>query len=178
MGIVISPDSELGKELCKHEQHRTRYVGEDQQPGNPYVYRPYPAMVYMAHKRPDGVVLCMDVPPDAYLFADDKVYARACLSVETFNKRCSKIVTSEDEHRRAKNEGWRDSPTDALERHEAMEQEIARASAEALHAAQRMTPKAKEELADAGQQTHEHVVDVVPQRKRGRPAKGTIAVTG
>ncbi len=160
MPIIIPHDSEWGKELAKWEQHRTKYVGDEQQPGNPYTFRPYPMALYRAAKTPNGKVVCMQADPDPVQYPDDKALERAQREVAAFNQRCFMKVGNDEEERRAKNDGWRNTPAEALAQFEAREQEIARASAEALHAAQGMSGKAKDELAAAGEETHEHVTDV------------------
>lgn len=181
MGIVINPSSEYAKELRKWEQHHTRFALNeegDSVPGHPYVYRPYPRMLYKAYKRPNGQYACVEGTPSPFLYPDAQSYERACFEVDQFNKSCQRIVQSEGEEAREKGQGWRNSPAEALELAEAREQEMAQAAAEANFAVQRMTGQAKQEWADAAEQTHEHVVDVVPKRKRGRPAKAKVAVTG
>ena len=163
MGVVISPDSELGKELQKWEQLPLRQMDGTIIPaGNPYVYRPFPKMVYKAQTRPNGKVACMEPPPNPHEFTDPLAYERAILAIEYWNQSCSKIVRSEGEYDRARSDGWQDSPTLALEHHEKLQQEIAQAAAEVAHAAQRMTSKAKAELAATDAMTHEHVTDVTP----------------
>lgn len=185
MGVVINPSSEYGKELLKWEQHRTKYVpeqddnGDSVPPGNPYVYRHFPLMLYKAQKSATGRVECLRPAPEPYAFERADQLERAILAVETFNRSCQRIVKSEGEEARAKADGWRDSPKAALDHFEALEQDMARAAAEAAYAAKGMTAKAKAELAEADAATHEHVVDVVAARNpRGRPKKGSHAVTG
>lgn len=173
MPIVISPESELGRELCKHEQHFTKYVGDGMTPGNPYVYRPFPAMLYKASKKRNGQACCIDIPPDASQFENMAQYERACLDVEAFNRRNQRIVGSEEEHRRAMNEGWSKGPNEALEKFEAIEKEIGQAAAEAAYRAQHMSEKARAEFKAAESATEHHVTDVmgVPKARRGRPKK-------
>lgn len=178
MSILISHESELGRELAKWEQHRTKYVGDEQSPGNPYVYRPYPRMLYRAEKRSDGRHVCIEQAPHPYSFERMDQYAQAQLAMEAWNRSHTRTVQSEDEERRAKNEGWRNSPDEALSTLEAREQAIGLAAAEAAAKAQRMSELARREFAEAEQATHEHVTDVQPARKRGRPAKGIVPVAG
>jgi len=157
MGIVISPESELGRELARWEQHRTKYVGDEQQPGNPYAFRPYPRMVYQARSHPSGQTRCLTPMPQTFDYVTMDQYERALLHADT----------------QARDEGWRDTPAEALQHHEALERAIGDAAAKAAFSAQRMSSKAQRELQAADEATHEHVVDVKPARKRGRPAKGT-----
>jgi hypothetical protein len=55
MALVITPESELGKELAKWNK--------------PYRFEPFPQMLYRASKRADGVVS---------LFDSEGQYARSC----------------------------------------------------------------------------------------------------
>lgn len=183
MGVVINPNSELGRELAKWEQHPTQYTngldneGNPIQPGNPYQYRPYPSMLYLAHER-QGKAICMVPAPHPHEYEKADQFERAILAAETFNASCQKIVRNADEMSKAKNEGWRESPTLALEALEARRLAVSTAAAETAFHAKRMTAQARSELAAADASTHEHVVDVKPARKRGRPTKGQIAVGG
>ena len=52
MPIVITPESEMGKELAKWNK--------------PYHYEPFPQMLYRARKRPDGVVTLLDATGEEY----------------------------------------------------------------------------------------------------------------
>lgn len=180
-GIQISPHSELGKELRKWEQHHTPYAIDengDMKPGNVYRFQPFPAMLYRASVVNGKGVVTLD-PPNPLLFERADAYQRAEILVDTQNKANQRIVHSDDERRRAMNEGWRESPQEALALHEEREIAIANAAAEAAFHAQRMTEQAKAEFAHAGGQTDKHVVDVAPMKKRGRPAVGKAqAVTG
>jgi hypothetical protein len=155
VGLIITEESELGKELAKWEQHPGRIT---QNPGNPYKYRPFPKMVYKAIKRDDGRIVCND-PHD-----------------EQFSRRCQFIVKSEAELEKANRDGWRNTPTEAMEYAEGLERDIAQAAAEAAFHAQRMSEKAQAELAKADAENFEHVTDVVPaKRGPGRPRKTEAA---
>lgn len=177
-GVVINPASELGKELLKWEQHQTHLVPRGKSPGNPYVFRMFPKMVYRATER-QGKAICIEPMPAPYDFDKPDQFERACLAVETFNRSNQKIVGDESELAVAKNDGWRDSPTDAIAALLDRKRAIADAAAEVAFHAQRMSEQARAELSAADASTDEHVVDVTPQRKRGRPVvKKTHAVTG
>lgn len=148
MAIVITPESELGKELAKWNK--------------PYVYSEYPRMLYMARRRPDGVVSVLEV--------DDKVFGGNPGTAEKFNATCQLIVKNDEELRNAMDRGWRMSMQEALERHEAKEKAIAEAAAVRAHEDQKMSEAAKAEAAAAEAATIEHVAEV-PEKKRGRPRK-------
>lgn len=174
-GMVINPHSTLGKELRKWEQHYSELTPRGTQPGNPYVYRAYPKMLYRAQTYArTGQPSCLVAMPDPYIFDRPDMYEREVLAVESFNRSCQRIVHDESEERIAKGQGWADGPTEALDLFERQQQDIGRAAAEAAFHAKRMTDKAQREFAAAGEETHEHVVDV-QGKKRGRKPK---AVTG
>lgn len=159
----------MAKELSKFEQFPNRHC---ETPGNPYVYRPYPKMLYMAYKR-NGKICCMDGAPDPYLFQTPQAYERAQQENERFNGSCQRIVGSDRELDNALGLGWRGTPQEAMAHLEALEQDIGNAAAEAAYDAQRMSAKAKDELAAADKTTHEHVTDVIgtPKSRRGSDAK-------
>lgn len=177
--IIINPHSEMGKELRKWEQHRTDLVPRGTNPGNPYVYRPYPKMLYRAQKNHMGKVLCMDAAPHPYAFERPEQFERAMLAFEAFNKSCQKIVDDESQELLAKGQGWAESPQAALEAFETQEQAVGNAAAEVLAAARGMSANARGELATVERQTHEHVVDVKAKRKYTRKSKAKpVPVSG
>jgi hypothetical protein len=149
--MYISPESELGKELSKWDTPK-RLGGM-----GPNGYEPYPRMLYKAFQRDNGKVLCMEPPPSPYLFSTAEAHERACMLAEGFTKQCQRTVESELEEERAKAEGWRNSPQDALEHYEALQRAIGDAAAEANFAAQRMTPKAQAERKAREAATDKHV---------------------
>ncbi|HMF95088.1 MAG TPA: hypothetical protein VKE96_12370 [Vicinamibacterales bacterium] len=134
-------------------------------------FEPFPMLVYKAHKNPQGKVLCMDVPPLAEFYPDEKSFAAACERVEVFNRRCYQRVGNEQELQQALKDGWSKTAQEALEKQERLEQDIANAAAEANYAAKRLSANAQAELDAAGRETHQHVTDVVgvPRSARRRP---------
>jgi len=177
--IIINPHSALGKELRKWEQHKTDLVPTGTQPGNPYVYRPYPKMLYKAQKTRGGQWRCMEQQPHPYDYERQEVFERAMFAYESFNRSCQKTVGDESEHRVAMGQGWAESPDAAIERCEQEQQAFGNASAEVLAAARGMSEQARGELKAAENTTSQHVVDVKAKRKYTRKSKATpVAVTG
>jgi len=170
-GLVINPHSALGKELRKWEQHRTELVPRGTNPGNPYVYREYPKMLYRAQRLPNGQSGCLAQHPDPYQFERADQFERAVLMVESFNRSCTRVVSDESQERIAIGQGWALDPKAAMAVYEQEQQAIGNAAAEAAYAAQGMTSKAREELKAADASTHQHVTDV----KGGK--KGAKAIT-
>jgi hypothetical protein len=149
--VLITPESELGKELARWDTPKR--LGGMKCNG----YEPFPKMVYKALKKDTGKVVCMEPEPSPIGFLTDAEYLRACSQAAAITAQCTRIVHDDDQFRQAKNEGWRESPADALEAFEALEQAVARAAAEANHAAQRMTPKAQAERKAREAATDKHI---------------------
>lgn len=171
MPVVISPDSKYGKELWRWD-HRVDEIHPDtsEHGMRPSSFQAFPQMVYKAHKRPNGKVMCLEGQPQTYGWPGGRdgelAYERACLEVEAFNRSCVKVVQDESALRIAKGQGWAETPQAAVELFEREEQAIGQAAAEAAHAAQRMSGKAQRELDAASAATHAHVTDVPAPKKR------------
>lgn len=180
--VQINPHSELGKELRKWEQHHSELTPRGTHPGNPYVYREYPKMLYKAERHPEtGQPTCQAARPNPWAFvhipdreARAQFYDEACQQAERWSKEHQKIVHDEAGERLAKGQGWAKTPAAALEQFEQEQQAIAEAAANTAYLAQRMSEQARAELKAADAETDQHVVDVQPT-KRGRTPK---AVTG
>lgn len=184
MGVVISPDSELGKELRRWDTPRNRPVLDqngDQIRGvdgvvlmgmGPVGYEEYPKMLYKAQTHNGKAFVSMAAPHPMH-YNDPKEFERQSLWAEGFTRSCQRIVTTELEERHAKNQGWCVTQGDAMDLYESEQQSFAQAAAEAAHTAQRMSEQARAEFKSAGAETHEHVTDVVGASKktRGRPRK-------
>lgn len=156
-----------GKELAKWEQHRTRFTDDDNPPGNPYVFRMYPRMMFRAVKHPKtGQMVCMAVPPNPMLFTTPHEYDRACLDIERMNRECSRTVNSDEEFRIAKNDGWRESPALALETHEQQMCAVAEETARRHFSDQRLSPEAQAEAARIDASTEHQVPDVQTEQAR------------
>lgn len=177
-GVVINPHSALGKELRKWEQHHSHLVPRGTNPGNPYVYREFPKMLYRAQKLPNGQTACMQPAPDPYAYDRMDRYSQACLMVDSFNRSCTRVVADASEEAIAKGQGWANSVVEAMAVWEKDQQAIGNAAAEAAYAVQRMSEKARTEHAAAEAETHQHVTDVVgtPKARRGRPPKARPVV--
>lgn len=148
MGIIYTDESAYIKELAKWEQHRGKIT---EAPGNPYVFRPFPKCLYRAVKLETGKVVSYETD-----LRTGQPYPGTM-----------RIVGSDDEMLKAKGEGWIEgSPADAVAAFEQREQEIGRAAAEAIAAAQRMSERARKEFDAAQAVDMEHVTDVTPATKK------------
>lgn len=151
-GVDISTETPLGVELLKWERK------PDYRPEN----HPYPKMLYKAYKGGDGIVRCMDSDPSPYLFADMGLHQRAIDRVRAFNESCTKIVQTEEEHKRAHGDGWRTSAKEAEDAQHGWEHDMQQAAAERAFADRNMSEKAKAEIAQAESATTEQLA-MVPE---------------
>jgi hypothetical protein len=158
MPVVISPDSEMGKELEKW--NTPKRLGGMRCDG----IEPYPAMVYRAERYPGtGKVMCMH----PLAGTGDAV-------VDAFSVRCYKEVRTPEAHDQANREGWSDDPLTAIKVFEKAATAEADAAANAAYHAKRMSEKAQREF-DAAQETADfHVPDPPAPPKRPRDAKGRL----
>jgi hypothetical protein len=179
MGIVRTGETPLDRELQKFEQFPTNINGRFVPAGNPYVFREFPLMRYMAFKRPNGQYACMDHSRiDPWSFGkNDAGYLAALAEQESFNASCQRVVQNQQECDRAADQGWCATPQEALAFQEQREQAMADEAAAVAYQAQRMSSKAQAELAAADAQTEAHVVDVVspPARSTHRTRARGVA---
>lgn len=146
MAVKIEPGTAEAKERAKWEQFPTAFTDEDNPPGNRYVFREFPKMLYRAVVH-NGKAVCMEPQPELR-GGSAEAQAEHAYQMRLWEKRisdCTRIVRSEDEDRAAKHDGWRESPAAALAQHEDRERELFRAEAEAAHAATKMSSKAQAE---------------------------------
>jgi hypothetical protein len=112
-GIVVTPGSAHQVYMARFEQlpHSKWAFGN---PGNPYVFRRWPAMMYHA-ERYLGQIKCMEGEPQRYEFQHDQNYLQAVEGAKHFTAKCIRIVNSQEEWARAMEEGWRDGPAEAIQ---------------------------------------------------------------
>ena len=154
MAMLISPESEYGKELAKWNK-----------PHNPSDPRnQFPKMLYQAQKRPDGVYSTGET--------NDALFGGRDRSAEEFTRRCQKIVHSEAEERMAMGIGWCLTQALALERLKSEEEYLSTAAAHRLYEDRNLSDAAKAEAAAADAATPEHL-PAIPEARRGpgRPRK-------
>ena len=149
MAIIITPESQLGIELAKWNVKREPTY--------------FPCMLYMAQKRPDGVLSVHEV--------SDGVFGGNPGAAEMFNTRCQKIVNNEAERAVWIERGWRPTPQEALARLEQKDKAIADAAAHRAYEDRNMSDAAKAEVAAVEAETEAHVAEVPEKRRPGRPRK-------
>ncbi len=145
--IQVDPESNGAKEEAKWEQHFTSKTVGGLRPGNAYVYRPFPKMIYCARQTASGKWSVGETHPSIVGFQDHNNWSRACEAADRFNTTTNKIVNSESELTQAleSGEGWRESPEDALAYRASLDREISNAAAERAYDDRRMSEKAQSE---------------------------------
>ena len=163
-----SPSTDYGKELAKHEQHHTRFTNDEVPPGNPYVYREYPRMVYKAVQHPKtGQMFCMAIDPSPMMFSFPQEYQNACAATAMLNRQCYRVVQDDTEFRIAKNDGWHESPGQALSGHEEDHwKTVVEDTAKRHFSDRRMSPEAQAEAAAVDASTEHQVPDVQVEQSR------------
>lgn len=172
-GIVKVPGSNLAKEMSKFEQ----FPSEWGSPGNPYMFRPFPKMLYRAQLW-NGKAFCMAPDPRRAEFNDINEYKNKVELARQFNQECQRIVKDDAEMSRAMEDGWRESPDEAVAYLKGREQERADVTAMRQHEDRNMSEMAQREaaraVADAG---GEHMPEIprtpVARRKKVTRRKKT-----
>lgn len=150
MARVISLDSEEGKELARWDRPKS------QGGMRPDSFEAFPKMLYRAQERAGRATL--GDPSD-----------------EASMRACQRVVRDEYELRAAKNDGWRETPAEALEYHEYLKKGIADEAARRHFRDSKMSEAAQAEAAEADASTAEHL-PVIPEKRRvGRPRKAEAA---
>lgn len=169
--ILSNPGSKYNRELAKFEQFPgTRITGGTLKPGNPYVFRPYPMMLFKAFDGPNGKLQCMAAPPDRQEYIDPQELFRHEESARRFTEKCQRIVKDEREMSAAMEDGWRQSPEEAMEVGLARQRAIANAAAHRNYEDRNMSEAAKAEIAEAEQNADGHLGEIKerPRRRRRR----------
>ena len=148
------------KDLPRAHPYRIEMESWEMKNYNP-ANHPYPKMLYRAQQRPDGVWSVGETM--------DRMFGGQPGSAEQFTNTCQTIVKSEEEHRKAKDNGWRDTMGEAMDYQRGLEKAVADAAAFRHYEDRNMSEAAKAEAAAADDATMDHVAEV--PRKHGRPRK-------
>lgn len=154
-GVKIGEDTELGKELAKWNK-----------PFDPSAV--YPRMLYKARRRPDGVVRAAETDDGFFRGPDGKDKPGAA---EDWTRANQRIVKNEDEHLKAKGQGWRDTMSEAVEFFNSEYAEVGTVAAHRNFEDRNMSEKAKAEAAKLEGDGPEHVPEIPeqPKQRRGWP---------
>lgn len=186
MPVLVDTDSEEAKERRKWEMDLTQWGA----PGRPRsrVARQSPfasdapgvvaggVMLYRAQRIPGGFPGAGKIAtgcelPKRYGFASDDMFKYACDAAHEFAASCQLVVHSDEEYKRAKDQGWSDTSADAIEAFEREEHKVAELAANRAAGEVRMSDAARAEAAAVDADNFEHVPEIpeAPRARRGRP---------
>ena len=149
MGLVILPESDLGKELAKWNQ-----------PFYDPTKHPFPAMMYVARRRPDGVVAVYET--------DDRLFGGQAGTAERWTMQNCLTVNDEHEMQRALERGYRKTPQEALACFESKEKYIADSAAHRAYEDRNMSEKAKAEIKEAEDAAGMDHVPEIPEKRKSK----------
>ena len=161
MAIVQSPDSEYIRETTKWN------LPKRQGGFNANGFEAFPVMLYKAHARDNGKVMC-----------GDPLATVGDAEAEAFSRSCQLHVRGPEDLARAYREGWADSPEAALAAYERAQIDIADTAAKRHFSDQTMSAQAQAEAAVADAATHEHVAAVPVRKKRSHHKKKKVTTDG
>ena len=182
MAVLIDANSPEVKERAKWEQFPTaETMAARIQPGNPYVFRPYPKMLVRARRIPPGFEnagkwACSLQAPAYHGFRNTDEWNRACELAALWTVGNQRTVSDQDEERRARDngEGWGDNTKEALAIASQLEKMVSDAAGERHYRDSKMSEKAQAEALQHDRATFEHQAEVPEKpikRRPGRPRK-------
>lgn len=152
MGIEWGKESYHSKEMAKWDLPRSN-------PNHPLGRLDntmFPMMLYRAQHNPV-------TKRQECMIKEDEVsldQTRVILSAEQFNSSCQLVVNDERELERARSDGWRKSPKEAMERWDNIQHEIAVAAAERNYTDRNISDAAKAEVAAVEQKSVKHIAEI------------------
>ena len=172
--LPFQQGSQRAKDLAEWEQHDTltcRLAGKS--PGRPYVYRPFPKMLFKATQIPPGnagagkFAVFMPIPRRSPM-ETEQVWALAVSFAEEFTKANQCEVRDENElkARLESGEGWAEGPQEALAVQEVYAKAISDAAAERNWQDRRMSEKAKAESLAVESEHFGHLGEIKEQQIR------------
>jgi len=167
-GVVVVPGSPLAKEMERWEQFPSKWGSN---PGNPYVKREFPKMVYRAQKI-NGKPFIQMPEPMTHEFQTREAYKQALAQKKAFDGECQRVVRDEVELARALEDGWREGPDAAIQHVLDVDAKLSRAAAEREYTDSKMSEAAQAEAKAAKEAVGgEHLAEIPakPVRRRGRP---------
>lgn len=136
-------------------------------------FEKFPMMLHKAHQIPGTRKWATALPePIVDHFENDNQWNRAVMSAARFTTSCQRIVANAQEYERARDEGWRDNPLDAMAWRDALETEVSNEAAARAARDSKMSPAAQAEAAAADAETPDHLAEIPTRRyqKRARAA--------
>ena len=150
-------------------------------PGNPHEAlkgKRFPRMLYKAQQAPgSGKWLVGDEVPRRMAGENENDWQRRVDEVHRFAESCQLVVKDEVEYSRAHEQGWRDSPGDALAFHDSRAKEVSLEAALSEHRDRNMSEAARAEATAIRSEHFGHLPEIPeqPRKRRGRPPKNAAA---
>ena len=173
-GIIKTPGSKLALEMEKFEQFPSAWGTN---PGNPYRYREFPKMVFKAQKI-NGKPFVMMPDPQRFDYRSRDEFKAAHEQKQRFDSECQRIVKDEREHSRALEDGWRDSPDDAIAFVNDRDDQISRATAEREYADRNVSEAAAAEIKAAKDAVGNEHLPEIPEQPTVKRRCGKCGGTG
>jgi len=167
-GIAVIPGSRAAREYAKFEQFHSRFT-TGAAPGNEYRFREYPLMLYKASKW-RGVVACIATVGPEEEYRDPRERERQEEAAIRFTAANQTIVKNDAEKARAFEQGFRDTPDDAVAFVLRRDDAIAKETAHRKYDDRNMSDAAKAEIRAVEAEVEDNVPEMprAPVR-RGRP---------
>lgn len=187
MAVLVNPESEDVKEQAKWEMFPSKWTVGGLRPGNPHrgAQAPpddkgswrsadwqYPAMLFKAQRIPGNGkwATSMQTPP-FFGFRDENEWTRASEQANYFKTQCQMVVKSDAERARAHEDGWRDTPQEAVEYANELDKLIGNEAAERAYRDRNMSEKAQAEVAQAEAAHFPHLASVPEAPIKRRPRR-------
>jgi len=143
----------------------TPYDREMRKWERPYVYRPFPKMVYKA-ARHNGKIMCGAPEPQPWEFKEERSLRNAIDEARHFTDACQLTVNNETELSRALESGYRETPDEAVKHCDEREAAYVKEAAHRNFDDRNLSENAKKQIAAAEAEAGEPLAEV--PRERGR----------
>ena len=180
----INPRGKEAQERAKFEQldtvyTRTKGITGHFPPGNPYVFREFPKMLYQARENVhrNNKLMCMTEEPRRYEFPTEEQWLNARDAAVAFNTSCQREVKDEAEQQAAFESGYRESIKAAMEAGNARQLGVTVDAAHRAHDDRNMSPKAKAESAAAEEASPGVNLREIKVQPLARKLRGFAALT-
>jgi hypothetical protein len=168
VAILHNPESNYVKAMAEWEQRPSEYTLGGLRPGRPFKFEAYPRMMYQARQTSSGKWAVTGEPPSRFGFPDDNSWDRACQEAARFTESCQTTVNDEAEYARKRDEGWRDTPGQAMEFRDALEKAVSNAAAERNYRDRNMSEAALSESKAAEVENFGHLAEIPEKTIRRR----------
>jgi hypothetical protein len=162
-----STDPRFNMEPVLVEVPGTPYDVEMRKWNKPYVYRPFPKMLYKA-ERYAGSIQCGAPEPKPWEFKEERELRNAIEAARHFTDKCQLTVNNDTEYARAMESGFRESPAEAVKHCDEREKAFTKEVAHSLHDERNFSPEAKAARIAAEAEAGEPLAEIerTPVRRR------------